>query len=373
MIPVLRSGYRRQPRHRQDPPPGRRRTLLPAFAVGLLAVALAVVPVAPVAGATGPAKLLTRIPTADRLIALTFDAGSDAGHTQAILDLLAEEGITATFFLTGAWLERFPELGRAVAESGHELGNHTTTHPHLTELTAEEIARELRTTEEAAAGLGRPLTPFFRPPYGEYDQRVSQTVNALGYRYLVMWTVDSWDWKLIPAAELTERVLSGAAPGAIILMHVGSQTNTPEALPGLIDGLRAQGYRFGTLSDLLDNVPPGFVFHTVGPGDTLSGIAQDYQVTVEQLVSVNDLDVAAGLAVGQPLLIPDPTPDQGGHGRDEPGPGEEPPPGNGGPAGGGDWGDEEPRGFWARLAGFWNSIGDALLALVRRVAGLLGR
>lgn len=344
-----------------------------SFAVpGVLAVVLAVglsaiLPSGAVQAIGETAQLITRIPTRSPLIALTFDAGSDAGHTQAILDILEAEGITATFFLTGSWLAKFPELGRAVSEAGHELGNHTYSHPHLTELTDAEIRSELTRTEEAAETLGRPLTPFFRPPYGEFDRRVSEVARAQGYRYLVMWTVDSWDWKLIPPDELTDRVVGKAAPGAVILLHVGSQTNTPTALPGMIERLRDQGYRFGTLSELLGDIPEGYLFHTVEPGDTLSGIAQRYGVTVAELAAGNRLDPGHRLPVGEALLIPDQDPDQGGHGSDD----------DWGPVTGGPGDDPGARpapgdGVWDRLAVFFRRLGDVLLALVAAVEGLFG-
>jgi len=260
---------------------------------------------APSPAPDGPAAAVSRVPTDEKLVALTFDAGSDAGHTQVILDILAEHEIRATFFFTGAWLDSYPELGRAVAAAGHALGNHTYTHPHLTELTDAEVRRELADTDaRAREALGRSLEPLFRPPFGEYDDRVAELVAREGYRYIVMWTVDSLDWKMIPPGELIERVLDGVLPGAIVLMHVGSRTYTPEALPGIISRLSDSGYRFVTLPELLDELPAGCIFHTVAAGETLSVLAQRYGVDVSDILALNGLEDPDKVRAGQVLVIP---------------------------------------------------------------------
>jgi len=252
-----------------------------------------------------PALAISRVPIEEKLVALTFDAGSDAGHTRAILDILASHDVPATFFLTGAWLEKCSDLGLAVASAGHALGNHTYTHPHLTELTDEEVRLELERTETRALdALGRSLKPLFRPPFGEYDERVARAVARTGYTHIIMWTVDSLDWKMIPPEELTRRVLEGACPGAIVLMHVGSQTHTPEALPEIIEGLARAGYRLVTVPELLEELPAGCLWHTVAEGETLSTVAQAYGVTMADLMAANHLDDPNLVRAGEVLLIP---------------------------------------------------------------------
>jgi len=279
-------------------------------------------------------QVVFRVPTREKLVALTFDAGSDAGHTQAILEILRDEGVKATFFLTGAWLDQYPELALEVVRRGHELGNHTQTHPHMTGLSDEKVAWELEVTEEKAVRiLGRTLKPYFRPPFGEYDRRVASVAAGVGYPYVIMWTVDSLDWKMITPEELTERVVTGARPGGIILMHVGSQTRTPEALPVLIRQLREDGFRLVCLGDLLEAWPENTVLHTVVAGETLSAIAAKYGVTVADILAANDMTDANMVRAGAVLLIPTSEGDTGV------GAGSRPPGGDvstGDPAGGGD-------------------------------------
>lgn len=304
--------------------------------------------------------VLTRVPTRERVVALTFDAGSDGGHTRALLEILEEEDVPATFFLTGTWIEQFPELARAVAEKGHDLGNHTATHPHLTALTDEEVLRELESTDEAALrATGRSLTPYFRPPYGEYDRRVASAAARAGYRYVVMWTVDSLDWRMVPAEELRRRVVEGAVPGGIILMHVGSATNLPGALPDIIRDLRGRGYRFGTLGDLLALMPAGAVLHTVLPGETLSGLARAYAVDPGAIMAANDLRAADSLRAWTTLLIPRGSPvsppDRGvttpGEPADPPDP-SEPEPGDGGS----DPREPDDRSLLGRAEDIWRTL-----------------
>lgn len=201
---------------------------------------------------TRPAQVISRLATADRLVALTFDAGSDTGNAAAVLDTLAANGIHATFGLTGRWVRANPDLVRRMAAEGHLLVNHTDDHRSFTgastgtaPLTRDERWAELdgaETSIRAATGAG--ATPWFRPPYGDRDRSVDVDAGAAGYRYELMWTVDSLGWKGIPAADVVARCLARVEPGAIYLLHVGAQSTDAAALQPLIDGLRAAGYGF---------------------------------------------------------------------------------------------------------------------------------
>lgn len=367
--------------------PGRLKNLAAVFLSGALialgplalpapnpAAVASAVPLAsgPASGASQgtTAQVLTRVPVTEKVVALTFDAGSDDGHTRAILDILQDEGVRATFFLTGEWLSRFPDSGKAIVDRGHEVGHHSYDHPHLTKLTGDEIRGQLsRTEEQATRALGRSLKPLFRPPFGEYDARVLEVVGDSGYDRIVMWTVDSLDWKMIPAQELTDRVVSGVVPGAIVLMHVGAQTNTPEALPGIIKQLRNKGYGFATVSDLLDlAAKEGARFHTVARGDTLTSIARRYGVDVDAVLKVNSLKDANALGVGMVLVIPGPGADNGGAGGDVNGGA-----GSDNQGGTGRSGQERGRGFVGRalsgLAQWWHSFVGAAKRLLAWVFG----
>lgn len=207
----------------------------------------------------GPAQVITRGNPARRMVALTFDAGSDAGYTAQILDTLRANGVRASFSLTGQWAEDNHNLTLAIASAGHQIINHSYSHPSFTgasssdtALTADARALELQRTETTIYHLtGRSTIPYFRPPFGDYDAGVLRDVGADGYRYVVMWTVDTRGWQGASADAIVQRVLSTAEPGAIYVMHVGSQSQDAAALQRVIDGLRAQGYGFGTIGDVL--------------------------------------------------------------------------------------------------------------------------
>ncbi|HUG32893.1 MAG TPA: polysaccharide deacetylase family protein [Acidimicrobiia bacterium] len=129
-------------------------------------------------------------------VSLTFDAGSDRGYAEEILDLVVASEIRVTFGMTGKWAEANPDLLRRMIDEGHTLMNHTYDHPHMETLTTEQRLEQLRRTESIIVGLtGASTKPYFRPPYGAYNDRVLIDVASDGYRYSVMWTVDSLGWR----------------------------------------------------------------------------------------------------------------------------------------------------------------------------------
>lgn len=202
---------------------------------------------------------LTRIPTTARIVALTFDAGANADAVPAILKALKDEGITATFFLTGDFVHEFPAASKAIAQGGHRLANHSMTHPHLPALSIAQIRAQIRDAEVAIQTVtGKNPQPYFRFPYGDRNPGTIEIVNSLGY-VAVRWTVDSLGWQGTSkhtAASVAERVLGTAQPGQIVLMHVGSNPDDDsildaDALPAIINGLRAKGYTFVTLDRLV--------------------------------------------------------------------------------------------------------------------------
>jgi peptidoglycan/xylan/chitin deacetylase (PgdA/CDA1 family) len=186
------------------------------------------------------------------VVALTFDAGSDAGDAAAILDLLRAERVSATFGVTGAWTRAQPALVRRMAAEGHLLVNHTDRHLSFTgfstgdaPLTRAQRRAALEGAEAAVvAATGGSTKPWFRPPYGDRDTSVDRDVAAAGYRYELMWTVDTLGWKGVPPAQVVERVLDRLVPGEVVLLHVGAASTDSEALPELVRRLRAAGYGF---------------------------------------------------------------------------------------------------------------------------------
>ena len=202
---------------------------------------------------------LYRGPASRDVVALTFDAGSDCGYAAQILDILAAEGIKATFGMTGRWAETNPDLVRRMADEGHLLLNHTYDHRSFTgastgaaALTAAERRDELARADQAVAAItGRSMAPWFRPPYGDVDASVNADLGAAGYRWNVLWTVDSLGWKGLSADDIEARCLDRAGAGVIYLFHVGSQSQDAAALPDLIAGLRDRGYGFVRVDELV--------------------------------------------------------------------------------------------------------------------------
>jgi len=212
----------------------------------------------------GPRALtVTRGSGAARVVHLSFDAGADTGYAALILDTLAAEGVPASFGVTGQWAQANPELTRRIVAEGHELINHSWDHRSFTGRsdgrggqTAAQIHEQLQRTEDVLVALtGQSPRPYFRPPYGDYDDRVLEAVYSAGYAYNVLWTIDSAGWRRIPAAQIVARCLGLAEPGAIIIMHVGAQSQDGPALAALIAGLRERGYGFVSLNALLGGSP----------------------------------------------------------------------------------------------------------------------
>lgn len=210
-----------------------------------------------------PASLLgqdvTLIPTTEQLVALTFDAGANAAGLPSILATLADQRVLATFFLTGTWAATNPGQVVAIRAAGHRIGNHSMSHPSFTQLSADQISDEITGAEQAIQVGGGEPRPLFRFPYGDRDARTIAAVNALGY-LPVRWTVDTLGWMGTTdgrnAQEVSDRAVGALTPGAIVLMHVGSNpddgtTLDADALPDMIDRMRAAGYAFVTLDTLL--------------------------------------------------------------------------------------------------------------------------
>ncbi|MCC6383238.1 MAG: polysaccharide deacetylase family protein [Dehalococcoidia bacterium] len=188
-----------------------------------------------------------------RQVAFSFDAGSDAGYTTSILATLQANGITASFGMTGRWAEQYPDLLRRIVAGGHHLINHSYDHPDFTTISSAARKQQLDQTDAIVVGLtgGIGTKPYFRPPFGAYNASVNADLAADGYFYSLYWTVDSLGWNGLSAAQIVERCLSRAQPGAIYLFHVGSQSQDGPALQTLIDGLRAAGYTIGSIPDVM--------------------------------------------------------------------------------------------------------------------------
>ncbi len=218
------------------------------------------VPAAPSPPASGLSGTdWTRIPTSSHVVALTFDAGANAAGLPSISATLRSRKVPATFFLTGNWVRDFPAQANLIAADGYLAGNHSVSHPYFTQLTDAQVTAQVQGAQQAILRVnGVDTRPLFRFPYGDVNGRVLADVNRLGY-VAVRWTVDSLGWEGTSGGQsvqsVVNRVLAAAQPGAIVLMHLGSNPNDgttldAAALPAIIDGLRARGYGFVTLRAL---------------------------------------------------------------------------------------------------------------------------
>ncbi|MDD3402950.1 MAG: polysaccharide deacetylase family protein [Hespellia sp.] len=191
------------------------------------------------------------VETKEKKVALSFDAAWGNEDTQRILDILAKHNVHVTFFMTGGWVESFPEDVRAIQAAGHDLGNHSENHKNMSQLSADEQKSELMTVHNKVKELTGVEMNLFRPPYGDYSDSVIQTAENCGYK-TVQWSVDSLDWKDYGTEEIIKTVLDHKAldNGAIILCHNGAKY-TAEALEAVLNGLEEKGYQAVPVSELI--------------------------------------------------------------------------------------------------------------------------
>ena len=195
---------------------------------------------------------VSSVPGAKGMIALTFDAGASAEPVPAILKALADTGSHATFFFTGKWVKTNSGVAQDIVNAGHEVGNHSWSHPDFTKLSNDEMLDQISRTEQIMeTKLHINGASLFRPPFGARNDDVRSLVADHGYR-VIYWAVDCLDSvkKNITAEQIEARVLAKAKQGDIVLMHCGSQA-TAEALPSLIAALNHKGWKVVTVSDLL--------------------------------------------------------------------------------------------------------------------------
>jgi peptidoglycan-N-acetylglucosamine deacetylase len=208
---------------------------------------------------SGPARRISKGTNGRPVVALTFDAGSDVGFTDDILDRLRQAGIRASFGITGRWAERYPDQFRRIVDEGHHLVNHTYDHSSMTGRSTGKLplsraarAEQVRKAEEVFLRLGGTVSkPWFRPPYGDIDNDLDKLLGDEGYAYNALWSVDSLGWQGLSAAQIAARCKPGLVPGAILLFHVGSQSQDAAALPAILADIRAAGLQPGSLLDVV--------------------------------------------------------------------------------------------------------------------------
>lgn len=265
-----------------------------------------------VLGFGGPAQaqstVVTRGQTQCRQVALTFDAGSTAVSAPGILSAHKAHRVRSTFFLTGPWTDDFPSLSTQITAEGHEVGNHTNTHPDMTTLSTSTMRAELNAAEVKIINrTGNDPRPLWRPPFGSYNGTVLQVVGEEGYPWTIMWDIDTLDWQHPPASVIVERVLSRVQPGSIVLMHMGGN-NTATAVDQMLPQLEQRGYMMVTVGEILGLTRAGADFGGravhVQSGDTLSKIASCFNTTVPILAAANGIADPSLISPGQRIYVP---------------------------------------------------------------------
>jgi peptidoglycan-N-acetylglucosamine deacetylase len=214
---------------------------------------------APAAAFSGPALPVSSGRTDTNAVALTFDAGADVGYASLILDTLERNAVHASFGMTGQWAVAHPDLVSRMVSDGDQLLNHTWDHRSMTGLSTstaplshEERVAELSRTDSVLSEIaGQSTQPYFRAPYGDQDASVNADAGRAGYHYDVLWSVDTGGWAGAPIGRIVAKSTAGAVPGAIIVMHVGAESQDGPALQSVIDVIRARGLQFVTVADLV--------------------------------------------------------------------------------------------------------------------------
>jgi len=193
-------------------------------------------------------KPVYAVPVDGRLVGFAVNVDWGDEYVPGMLAVLAERGVQVTFFPTGRWAARRPDLIQAMAAGGHELGNHGDRHDHPTALGDDQLAELIRRGQERLETIAGVRTSLFAPPYGEVDPRIARVAAETGH-WTIMWTVDTVDWRRPPPETIVQRVLSRVQPGAIVLMHPTEPTLA--ALPIILDRLLADGWQVIPVGRLL--------------------------------------------------------------------------------------------------------------------------
>ncbi len=204
-------------------------------------------------GASDTQITYRRVENMDMKIALTFDDGPHPYYTDRILEILEKYNVKATFFFVGQNIENYPEAAEKVYAAGHEIGNHTYTHHRVRAMESGELISELEKCDDAIYEIDEYRTRLFRPPEGAFDDDVEMTAKSMDYS-IILWSIDTRDWEHLPPETILGNVLTNIKSGDIILMHdyIGRNSPTPEAIDMIIPALIERGYKFVTVSELVD-------------------------------------------------------------------------------------------------------------------------
>ena len=185
----------------------------------------------------------------EKICSLSFDAAWGNEDTEMLIKELGDYGVKATFFVVGSWVDKFPESVKQLHEAGHEIMNHSDTHPHMTQISVEEMKKEVTNCDSKIEAITGVKPNLFRPPYGDYNNNVVGAMRDIGH-YTIQWDVDSLDWKDLSAQAIYERVTKRIKPGSIVLFHNAAK-HTPEALPMILEYLKNNEYKIVPISELI--------------------------------------------------------------------------------------------------------------------------
>jgi peptidoglycan-N-acetylglucosamine deacetylase len=190
-------------------------------------------------------------PVTEKAVAITIDDGPDTIVTASMLDVLKEHNVKASFFFIGERISENPEIARRAHEEGHLVLPHSYSHTHFTTLSANALKREIALSEEKISNLIGKRPAVLRPPYGDLNQKTINEINKNNYK-IAMWSIDTLDWSQREKDNIVKNVVDNIRPGDIILLHSNENTvPSLEALPVIIEQLRAKGYEFKRIDELL--------------------------------------------------------------------------------------------------------------------------
>lgn len=197
--------------------------------------------------------MINEIPTLQRAVAITFDDGPNPVYTPQVLEIFSEAKGKATFFMIGEQMRNHPEVVRQVCDQGHEIGNHTFTHPKLSQLSIEDCLKEIEETEKLIEKMAGQKPVVFRPPYLDYNQDTVSLLQKQRYPMIGAVNLDAQDWEQPGVEHILEKSREAVKNGSILIFHdgYGDRSQTIEAVRMLVSELTSQGYQLVTVSELL--------------------------------------------------------------------------------------------------------------------------
>lgn len=189
------------------------------------------------------------VDTDRKVCSISFDAAWGNEDTEDLIKILKKYNVKTTFFVVGSWVDKYPESVKQLSDAGHEVMNHSDTHPHMTKLSKDDMLKELNSCNDKIQKITGVRPTLFRPPYGDYSNDVISTVRE-NNMYTIQWDTDSLDWKDLSKEDIFKRVTENVKPGSIVLFHNAAK-NTPQALPMILEKLTNEGYKIVPVSELI--------------------------------------------------------------------------------------------------------------------------